>query len=125
METTGIPYALFVDLSLAPPRLSSIWQMTKFVFQRKLAARHLVLMIWLISTLVWVMGRQVFTDAMTSYASDGVAYVQIIEQSFITFQDMVQSDLVFQPMQAGQYCDYVPLLVSSISIPIQPGAIFP
>ena len=122
MESTAVPYALYVDLAFGQT-MSSIWQMTKFTFQRKSAARHKVLMIWLALALVWVLGWQTVTDLMTSYASDGDAYAQIIGNSFVSFESFVQSEMAFQPMQTGKYCDYVPLITSNFSNPLQQGSI--
>lgn len=98
METTPVSYALYMELALGQPRMSSIWQMTKFMFQRRRAWRHRYLMAWVVSALAWVMAWQIFTDAMTSYASSGDPYPRIIDGSFIPLEDILQSDLAFRPI---------------------------
>ena len=95
--------------------------MTRFLFHGRSPAKYKMLIIWLISALGWIMTWQILTDAVSSYASDGTAYTQVVGNSFISLDTFVQSDMVFLPMQAGQHCDFVPLIARNESEALQQG----
>lgn len=95
MERTTVPYSLYLDMAMSQPSITSIWALTKFIFQRKQAGRHKVLMIWLISALIWVIVWQVFTDAMTSYTAIGEPYLRLEADYIIPYESAVQSPPAF------------------------------
>lgn len=53
-------------------------------------------MAWLTLSLAWVMCWQVFTDAMTSYASSGDAYIPLADGSYTPIETFFQSRAVFR-----------------------------
>ena len=108
MESTTVPYALYMSLAFKEPDLSSIWRMSKFAFRRSQAWRHRFLMFWLVFSLFWVMSWQILTDAMTSYTASGDPYVQLVGGTFTSVADFTNSELAFQVIIDELYSDWAP-----------------
>ncbi|KAI1505009.1 hypothetical protein F5X99DRAFT_333900 [Biscogniauxia marginata] len=130
MEVSPITYATFFIIFLhdSPSILSTVRLVRDFIFSRSLKSK--VAMLFMISSMIFILGWPTFASAMTGYTSISKAYVLDISDSYIPFSEFQALSYVihdgWRVNLTGEYL--VPLdgvsgeiLISSSSRPFSPA----
>ena len=88
METTPVPYGLFIEMTFSPPSVATLRPIMQ-VLSSKTSWHHRSLFLWLLLNVLWVTSYAMIVSAMTGYAAKNYAIIRLFDGSYVnatTFQ---------------------------------------
>jgi len=94
LETTPIPYDLYLNFTFSWTTLASLRPLLKFIFTNS-KPRHKILMMWLACSILWAGIYPTLMGAMTGYVANNDTLVRLKDGQYLNYADFKASDRVF------------------------------
>ncbi|KAI9877080.1 MAG: hypothetical protein M1830_004855 [Pleopsidium flavum] len=94
METTPIPYDLYINFTFSWTTLTSLGPLLNFIFTKS-KPRHKILMMWLVCSILWAGIYPTIMGAMTGYVANNDTLVRLKNEQYLNYTDFKASERAF------------------------------
>lgn len=82
METTTVPYDLYIEITFPPPSVTTLAPIFQVV-KSKTSWYYRLLFLWLFLSVFWVTSYGTIVSAMTGYAANNYATIRLFDGSYV------------------------------------------